>query len=266
MTSSDPLATRELPFLVQIPLLAARDLVINRSGWVAAWSMPIRAVFQAAFVILAGMFYAGTAGRDYAFVGAVAFAASPWALGAVSDAMLEDRNQGTIYRLRLGRLPMLALVALRTPPYLVQGLLAMVLGALVAGPVLVGGALSLRVALVLPVLATGLLSMLCMGLAIGSTGGSPRTDILLSNLAQYLILLAAGVILPPGRLPMLDAVGQVLPLRHALTAAHSWLAGRSDWSQVGLELVVALGWLAVASGCLAVQALLARRYGLDDLN
>ncbi|MEV4621869.1 ABC transporter permease [Asanoa sp. NPDC049573] len=263
MTSSD---RGDLPFPLRIPLLATRDLVINRSGWVAAWSMPIRAIFQAAFVILAGTFYAGNAGRDYAFVGAVAFAASPWALGAVSDAMLEDRNQGTIYRLRLGRLPMLALVALRTPPYLAQGLIAMVLGALVAGPILVGGNLAQDVVQVLPILATGLLSMLCMGLAIGSTGGSPRTDILLSNLAQYLILLAAGVILPPGRLPLLDAIGQVLPLRHALAAAHSWLAGRPDWSQLGLELLVAAVWLAAAEGCLTVQALLARRYGLDDLS
>jgi ABC-2 type transport system permease protein len=249
-----------------MPLLATRDLVINRSGWVAAWSMPVRAVMQAAFVILAGMFYAGPTGRDYAFVGAVAFAASPWALGAVSDAMLEDRNQGTIYRLRLGRLPMLVLVALRTPPYLVQGVLAMVLAVLVAGPALVGQALSLRVALVLPVLFTGLISMLCMGLAIGSTGGSPRTDILLSNLAQYLILLAAGVILPPGRLPLLDALGQVLPLRHAVAAAHARLAGRPDWPQLGLELLVAGGWLAVAAGALAAQSTLARRYGLDDLS
>jgi ABC-2 type transport system permease protein len=266
LTWSDRLAGRDLPFLAQMPLLATRDYVINRSGWVAAWSMPIRAVFQAAFVILAGQFYAGNEGRDFAFVGAVVFAASPWALGAVSDAMLEDRNQGTIYRLRLGRLPMLVLVALRTPPYLAQGLIAMVLGALIAGPILVGIELSLRVALVLPVLATGLLSMLCMGLAIGSTGGSPRTDILLSNLAQYLVLLAAGVILPPERLPMLDTAGQVLPLRHALAAAHGWLAGRHEWTQIGLELLVAAGWLAAASGCLALQALLARRYGLDDLS
>ncbi|HLL69245.1 MAG TPA: ABC transporter permease [Micromonosporaceae bacterium] len=266
MTSSDRLAGRDLPFLVQLPLIATRDYIINRSGWVAAWSMPVRATLQAAFVTLTGLFAGGAVGRDYAFVGAVAFAASPWALGGVSDAMLEDRSQGAVYRLRLGRLPMLALICLRSPPFLIQALVAMVCGALVAGPVLVGVDLSLRVVLVLPVLAVGVVSMLCMGIAVGSTGGSPRTDILLSNLAQYLILLASGVLLPPGRLPVLDTVGQFLPLRHAVAAAHSWLAGAPRWSELGWELLVAAGWLTIAAGCVAAQSALARRYALDDLS
>jgi hypothetical protein len=265
LTFSNRLAGRDLPFLAQLPLIAGRDLVVNRGGRVTLWSMPLRATLQAAFVTLTGMFAAGAAGRDYAFVGAVAFAASPWALGGVSDAMLEDRNQGTVYRLRLGRLPMLVLVLLRMPPSALQAVVAMICGAFVAGPTLVGLGLSLRVALLLPALATGVLSMLCMGVAVGSTGGSPRTDILLSNLAQYLILLASGVVLPPGRLPVLDAVGEFLPLRHSVIAAHRWLAGSSGWSELGWELLVAAGWLLFASGCLAVQSTLARRYGLDEL-
>lgn len=264
MTSSDRFAGRDLPFLVQLPLIAARDYVVNRSAGVAAWSLPVRAALQAGFVTLTGLFAGGAVGRDYAFVGAVAFAASPWALGGVSDAMLEDRNQGTVYRLRLGRLPMLALILLRSPPFLIQAVVAMVCAALVAGPVLAGAELSLRVLPILPVLAVGVLSMLCMGIAVGSTGGSPRTDILLSNLAQYLILLASGVLLPPGRLPVLDAVGQFLPLRHAVAAAHSWLAGAPCWSELGWELLVAAGWLTVAAACVAAQSALARRYALDE--
>jgi ABC-2 type transport system permease protein len=78
------------------------------------------------------------------------------------------------------------------------------------------------------------------------------------------VLLAGGVFLPPGRVPVLDAVGTVLPVRHGLIAVRAGLDGRPFVGELAAEALVGVGWGLVAFAVTVVQARRARRLGIDD--
>jgi hypothetical protein len=57
-----------------------------------------------------------------------------------------------------------------------------------------------------------------------------RADVLATNAVSFGILLAGGVFLPTGRVPLIDALGSILPVHHGLLAVRAGLAGR-PWSE-----------------------------------
>jgi hypothetical protein len=78
------------------------------------------------------------------------------------------------------------------------------------------------------------------------------------------ILLASGVFLPPGRAPVIDLVGTVLPVRHGLVAVRAGLDGCPYVVELVAEALVGIGWALVAFAVTVVQTRRARRHGIDD--
>lgn len=258
-------ARHALPFPVVVAVLAARDHAAASGGLrVLLWSVPARAVLQTAFLTLLGRYAGGEAGRDYAFVGAVAFATTTALIVRVTDVIVEDRWQGTLYRLRLGRLPLWRIALLRSTVYLVEAMFAAVTGALGAGLALLGPGPTARVLAGLPFVAVMSISVLGVGLTVAAFAVGKSADVLLANGATYLVLVGAGVVVPVPDRAWLDAIGGVLPLRHGLAALHAWLAGGPWLAALLWEVVVAIGWLAVAAAVLAVQSVRARRTGFGE--
>jgi ABC-2 type transport system permease protein len=96
-------------------------------------------------------------------------------------------------------------------------------------------------------------------------GGHQRRD-RPGGRTAYLILLTAGVFVPPGRIPWVDALGQLMPLRHGLAAVRALLQGRPWQGELMLELVVGIGWAVAAWLIVRLQVRRARADGIDDFD
>ncbi|MGH3655736.1 MAG: ABC transporter permease [Micromonosporaceae bacterium] len=257
------MSSRDAPFGVTVALLAARDYAVDNGGiGVLLWSVPLRACLQTAFLTLLGGYLGGTDGRDFAYVGAVGFAMTTPLLIKITDVLVADRWQGTLYRLRMGRLPVPLVVLLRSAGFVVEAGFAAMSAAVITGPLLVGPELTLRVVTGVPLLLVASFGLLALGLTVAASAVGRRADVLLANAATLVVLLGAGV-LPYGAAG-LDAVASVLPLRHGLSALRRWLAGEPWMAELGLDVLVGCGWLAAAWAVLTVQERRARRHGLGD--
>lgn len=89
-----------------------------------------------------------------------------------------------------------------------------------------------------------------VGMLVGSAGLVMRDVNLVVNIVNALFLLLTGVIFPLERLPLvLQWVGQILPLTHAVEAARHLYDGAA-WSSVipliGAEFVIGLSYYALA--------------------
>jgi ABC-2 type transport system permease protein len=260
---SDRLRLGELPFPASVVLFGAKEYLVASGGWVLAWTVPARAVLQTAFFTLLGGYAAGAAGQVYALVGSVALAATPAAVNKVTDVIVGDRWQDTMYRLRLGRLPIFAVMLLRSIVYVIEGTCAALVGAVVVGPAVVGVGPTLRLVSALPILALLTASLTCLGLLVAAASVGRRTDVLLGNGAMYLVILCSGAVLPVAQ-GWLAAIAQGVPLTHGLVALREWMAGRVAWDALAAEGVVALAYLSLAWLVLSLQAHRARRGGFDS--
>jgi ABC-2 type transport system permease protein len=254
-----------VPFPLTVAVGAARNYLVESSATLV-WTLPLRAMMQTAFFTLLGLYLAGQDVAVFAFVGAVGFATST---ETVTEVLVNDRWQGTMYRLRLGHLPILKIMMWRCPVYLIEGVLAAVVGALTAGPWLVGWTTTVRVLAGTLIIMVCAGSLTCLWLAVAAAAIGRRTDMLLTNITMSVLLATAGVVLPAGRSTLLDTVGQVVPLRHGLTALRAWVGGRQMQdrqivSELVHEVAVGAGWLLVTWALLAAQAHRARRGGFDE--
>lgn len=267
MSSSDASGAargpKERPFPISVALFAARDYLTGAGGVGMLWTTPVRPVLQTVFFTLLGLYIGGSAGRDYAFAGAVAFAAAGAAISKATDVIVNDRWQGTMYRLRLARPSVLAVMLMRAPVYYLEGVLCALLSAVLVGPAMVGAQLTGRVLRATPILLVTTFSLLCLGLLVSALAVGRRMDVLLGNAAAYLVLIAGGVILPGQG--WLAGLGSFLPLRHGLAALRGAVAGQVRWADLAAEVLVGLALLLLAWGALAVQSYRARRGGYDDL-
>jgi hypothetical protein len=245
-------------------LYAARDYLTGAGGASMLWTTPIRPMLQTAFFTLLGLYVGGVAGRDYAFVGAVAFAAAGATISKATDVIVNDRWQGTMYRLRLARPPVLAVMLMRSPVYYLEGVACALTSAVVVGLTLIDAELTGRVLAAAPVLLVTTFSLLCLGMLVSAVAVGRRMDVLLGNAAAYLVLIAGGVVLPGQG--WLAAVGEFLPLRHGLEALRGAVVGSPRWGELAAEAGIGLGLLVVAWGVLAVQSYRSRRGGFDDLD
>jgi ABC-2 type transport system permease protein len=102
------------------------------------------------------------------------------------------------------------------------------------------------------------------GLAIASVAIGRNTDALLGNTLLYLIVAAGGIVVPAGRVPWLEAVGQFLPLRNGLLAVRALLDGRPWETHLMAEVAVGVGWAVLAVLGYTYHVFHARRTGLDS--
>jgi ABC-2 type transport system permease protein len=222
-----------------------------------------RALLQVTFFTMIGRTTAGRLGQTYAFVGALMLVAVIPPIVQAPDVIIEDKWQRTLYQLRLGNLPILQIMLLRSWIYGVQGLLTSLATVVVLGPLFLGVPATVQVVRVWPAFLAVSVSSLGLGMFIGVASLGKRGDVLLANGAQYLVMLASGAVAPVSRYPVLQMVGQALPGYHIL----AFVRGRS-WHSCGMnlvwELVLGIVWLSLAQALLAIQSKRVRAGGFDD--
>lgn len=251
----EPLNSPDIPRLplstaLRVCSLSWKEYRITSASPAALLSTVIRVGFQVAFFTFLGQLANGDTGRTYAFFGAVAFAPVPAVVSHVPAVMAGEVPQGTMYRLRLGNAPLLAIMVLRSWVYLVEGVAAACLALFLLGPAVLGWPDTLRAAVGLPVVLLTTLSCLCAGLFCCVLVLMRLDEGLVVNSCGYLILICSGAIVPVGTGSVLHPIGQALPLGAGLRA---FRAGGTDQL-----LTAALNEAAVAALWLLATYLLLR--------
>lgn len=224
-----------------------------------------RAVLQVLFLALLGRVGWGEAGERFAFVGAVGYVVVTATVVRLPDVLVLDKDEGTFFRLRTGVLPPVVVALCRSWVYLAEAAASVAVSLAIAGPVLGLGRLALDLLPLLPLFAVGALSCLAFGLAGATLAVGRRADVLVGNALAYLLLVCAAVVAPV-RVGWIDALGQLLPLRHVLAAVRGALDGGAVAGPVLAEVAVGTAWLAVAVLAMTVQDRRSRRWGIDDFS
>ncbi len=223
-----------------------------------------RFTLQVLFFALLGGLVTGEPGELFAFVGALAHVITISTLVHGPLLFLDDKRQGTLYRIRLSSINVIAYYFARTWMFMVEA----ALGVLVAG-VLVSEILGMRsirpdLLAAAPLYLAMIASTWALGMAL-ALGVAKRAEVFTVNAVSYILLVTGGVVFSADSVPVLSAAGSLLPLQHGLEGVRATLAGAA-WSGAALrELAVAVLWAAVAVGAAAVQARRAARHGFDRL-
>lgn len=227
-------------------------------------SLP-RAILQVVFVCYVGQFAAGPAGRDFALLGACMQVITIATIVKAGDVLLEDRQLGTLFRLRLSAIPLPVVAATRWWIFAAEG----TVDALVAGTAaaLLFGRLDL---LGVVWASAGLIALVAvttsgLGMAVAAAAMTRRADVLIVNFVSYALLALTGAVAPLDRLPdVLAWLAHGLPLTNGLLAARAVAAGQPWVGHAVAEVAVGVGWFAVAWLLLRVQAHRARTADTDD--
>lgn len=261
MSSSDRLYT--VYFAAR---LSWRDFVAHYPPRAYLLSTIPRAVLQVTFLAYLGYYAAGEAGREFAFIGACAQIVVLATVVRGPAAVTDERVMGTLHRLRLGVVPLPAVVSARWWVYVVEGVADAIAAILLAG--LLVGELDLVPELLacVPLFVLIAVTTSTVGLLIGALSLTQRTDTLLTNVASYSLMVFCGVVAP---LSSLGSIGQdivrALPLTNGLLAIRA-VIDEEPWAHLAaLELGVGLAWGMVAILLLQVQAHRARVRGSDEL-
>jgi ABC-2 type transport system permease protein len=222
-----------------------------------------RAILQTIFVILLCKSIGGDQLGRYVFVGAVALTINLSTMVGIADVPGNDKGSGTFWRVRTARHSPFTVFILRSWPYPVVGFSTAVLTLVVVAPTL-GLASGLDLLPVLMCLGLLAITTSAAGLASAAFAIGRRGDVLFGNLLSYLSMLGSGALVPPGRVPWVDMLGNVLPMRHGLAAIRNRQSDAPFAAQLGAELAVGIGWLAVAWALIRVQVHRARSAGHDD--
>lgn len=227
-----------------------------------------RALLQCLFFTMLGRVLGGDAGQQFAFAGSVAIIIVLFTFGDVADVPMRDRWAATFYRLRLGRLPVPLVYVVRALPGMADAVLVVVLSIVVVG-VLTGQLSFVPVLLAhLPFYVLMVLTSAAAGLAAASIGlfGRPGSDVIVANIAMYLIIAGTNALIPRGQVPLLDTVGTVLPMTHALQALRASVDGQPWHGPLVLELAVGAGWALVAVSVYTIAVRRLRRTDHDKVS
>jgi ABC-2 type transport system permease protein len=230
---------------------------------VATTALP-RAVLQSLFFTLLGRVTAGEDGARFAFVGSIAVVMALSTMVGICDVPMLEKWSGTSYRLQLGVQRPVVTFLLRSAPWLVEALVAMLVCLAVVGPVTGHAAVSLALLPAVPIYVLMAATSAAAGCTVASLAIGRRADVLVGNAFVYLVIAAGGVLVPPGRLGWLDAVGTILPIRNGLLAVHALLGGGAWAGHVLAEAGVGAAWAALAWVAYGSQFARARRLGTDD--
>jgi ABC-type multidrug transport system permease subunit len=238
-------------------------LTLNPPSIIATALLP-RAVVQTLFFTVLGGVLSGAEGRRFAYVGGVALILVAVVCADVAEVPVADKWSGTFGRLRTGVVHPFVVFALRCWPYPVTATALAAVAIVVVGPITGQAALVPALLSWLPVYLLMAVTASATTLAAALLSLGRRADVLATNAVSFGILLAGGVFLPPGRAPVVDAVGTVLPVRHGLIAVRAGLDGRPFAGELAAEALVGIGWTLVAFAVTVVQARRAHKLGIDD--
>ena len=243
-----------------------RDFVAVYPPRVYVLSTLPRSILQGTFFALIGYYAAGDAGLDFAFVGACAHIIVLATVVRAPDVLIDERTMGTLHRLRLGDMPLPVLIAARWWVYVGVGFADAVICIVAVGAMVGASDLVPELLAATPLFLLLALTTSSVGLLVAALSLTHRVDVLLTNLAAYLMLVFCGVVAP---ISVFGGVGEtvvrIVPLTNGLLAIRAVVAGESWWQAAALEVAVGLGWAAVAVGILRIQADRARKRGSDDL-
>jgi hypothetical protein len=234
--------------------------------WIVAATYLPRAILQTVFVVLLCQFVGGPQLRHYAFLGAVALTLLLSTTVGIADVPATDKGAGTFWRVRTGILAPFTVLMLRSWPYPVVGFTTAVVTFAVVAPAAGIAWLGPSVVPLLLCLALLALTTSAIGLAGAAFAVGRRADVLVGNLLAYLTMLTSAALVPPGRIRWVDMLGSVLPMRHGLAAIHASQAHQPFAAQLGAEVVVGAGWLAVAWILIRIQVHRARVHGHDNFS
>lgn len=232
---------------------------------IVAFSVVPRVVLQTAFMSYLGYYAAGVDGRRFAFVGAAMQIMTMGTVVKGSDAILDERVFGTLYRTRIGVLALPGTTAARWLVYSLEGFCASVVAVLVLAAPFGGAHLLLRLLAAVPLFALLALTTSAFGLAVGSLALSYRADVLITNFASYALLVLCGAVAPLSAFGPAEPAMRLLPLTNGLLAVRHAIAGGPWLGDAALELAVGVAWALVALALLARQERRAVRLGTDDL-
>lgn len=223
-----------------------------------------RALLQCTFFTLLGRVVGGEGGARFAFIGSIAMTMTLSSIVGICDVPMLEKWSGTFYRLQLGELRPGTTFVLRSLPWISEAAIDAIACIVVVGPVtgLVG--VSVAVLPAIPVYLLMAVTSAAAGLAAASFAVGRRTDVLVGNAFSYLVLVAAGVLVPAGRLSWLDTVGSVLPLRNGLVAVRAIVDGGAWGGAVLAEVGVGIGWAVLGWAAYRAQSRRAIRLGTDD--
>jgi ABC-2 type transport system permease protein len=181
------------------------------------------------------------------------------------DAVLDDRLQGTLHRLRLGVVPVPALVAVRWWVFVVEGTAEALAVVLVVGPAIGEAGAVPRLLAAAPLFLLIATTTSALGFAVAAFSVTQRADVVITNLVSYLTMLACGVVAPLSALGGFGAgAARALPLTNGLLAIRALIDGRPWIGDAALEAAVGLGWLLVGIGLLQLQLRRAQKLGRDE--
>jgi hypothetical protein len=243
-TRPHPLLIEAIPATLRLGIILFRRENPFRPAVLSYW---LRAFCQTLLFTLLGVVAGGSAGGDFAFVGAVMLAGVDYTISQVSDVPMRDRFDGTYPRLRAGRLAPVMTFALRSFPAIGSGCAQCFVVAVSVG--LLTDRLGLAAAMLpaLPLMLAAMLSAATMGLFVIAPAIGTRYDTLTYNTVTVFVTLFTGALIPRGTHGAFDAVGIVLPLTNAMDGVRSLMSGGPWLASFGAELLVACGWGLVAA-------------------
>lgn len=259
-------STSRIEPLLRAARLGALDtLVVYPPKIYVSTTLP-RALLQVLFLSYIGYYAAGAEGRQFAFIGAVAQVVVLATIVRGPDILFEDRSQGTLARLRLGQLPVSALVLARWWVFVVEGLFEALVSIAVIGPLVGQSPLLPRFFAAIGLLFLIAVSTVGLGLVVAAYSLTQRVDVIITNLVSYASMVLCGVLAPLHAFGSAGALAaRILPLTNGLLALRLFISHKSWTSDAGLEVLVGLVWLGLGVLLLELQLHRSRRLGSDDL-
>jgi ABC-type polysaccharide/polyol phosphate export permease len=229
-----------------------------------ASSLP-RAVLQVVFVCYVGQFAAGTAGRDFALLGGCLQVVTIATVIKASDVLLEDRQLGTLFRLRLSAVPLPVVAATRWWIFAAEGTVDALVAGTAAGLLFGRTDLVAGLWLATPLVLLMALTSSALGMATAAMAITRRADVFVVNLVSYALLALTGAVAPLDRLPVpLGWLAHVLPITNGLLSIRAAVAGRPWLALAAAEAAVGAGWFVLAWLLLAAQERRALAKDTDD--
>ncbi|GAA4952251.1 ABC-2 type transport system permease protein [Nonomuraea thailandensis] len=223
-----------------------------------------RVLLQCLFFTVLGRVTAGEEGGRFAFVGSVAMVIVLSTVTAIGDVPAIEKVNGTFHRLQLSGLPVAGVFALRSFPWLANGMASAMLCLAIVGPATGNADLSLALLPTLPIFALITVTSAAMGLAAASPSVGRRAESVVANGLTYLLIATAGLLIPVGQSRTLDMIGSVLPVRHGVLAIRAFIVDQPWLDDVIREVAIGGVWAMLAYGLYRRQAARSRVDGTDD--
>jgi ABC-2 type transport system permease protein len=246
--------------------LSWRDFLAHFPPKAYLLSMIPRAVLQVTFLGYLGYYAAGDEGRKFAFVGACTQIMVLETIVRGPDVIVQERVLGTLHRLRLGAVPLPAIMSARWWIYICAGVGDAIVAMLLAG--LLVGELDLAPELLaaLPLFVLVAITTSTIGLVVGAISLTQRVDTLLANGGAYALMVFGGVVAPISAFGDTgELIARFLPLTNGLLAIRATLADEAWLGYAALELAVGVAWGVLAVALIQLQAHRARVGGSDEL-